>query len=1111
MRWISLLIISLTSFSCTDQADKKLFTELSSSQTGIKFKNLVRETEDFNVLIYGYFHQGGGVAIGDVNNDSLPDIYFTGNMMASKLYINKGNWSFEDVTEKAGVAAAGLWNTGTTMADVNGDGLLDIYVCRSAANDPYRRRNLLFINNGDLTFSEQAENYGLADPGYSTQASFFDYDHDGDLDMFLLNHSIQEYAGFSRITGNFKNRKDKFFGDKLFRNDNNRFTDVTESAGIISNILGFGLAVTVTDANADGWLDIYVSNDYSEEDYFYVNQRDGTFKESLKDHFGHVSLFSMGADAADINNDLRPDVISLDMLPEHSYNQKMILGPENYEKYSALLAEGFFPQNMRNMLHLNQGNGFFSEIGQLSGISNTDWSWAVLAADYDNDGWKDLMVTNGYMRNYLDMDFLSYMVSEKVNNQQSNRNVVLLDLINKMPPIEVQNYLYRNNGDLTFAKTTEEWGFDKNTVSNSAAYADLDNDGDLDLIVCHTNAEASVFRNNSEALNKHHFLKVTLQGSDRNTFGIGAKVIVHHGEQQQHQEMIPVRGFQSSVNYELVFGLGKENRIDSLRVIWPDSSVQVLRDLKADQTLRLSQREAKRIAPRPESRTEIFAEDPSALGINFADAKGSLQDFKRDRMIPNNISASGPKIVRGDIDSDGREDLFIAASKGSPSRLYRQVGGGRFVAAPENALRENATHNDKDAVFLDADGDGDLDLYIVSGGNEFQENDPGLQDRLYMNDGKGNFTHALAALPEMITSGSSVTTGDFNNDGFPDLFVGGRSVPGKYPLAPRSYLLKNTGKGMFEDVTEEFCPSLMNPGMVTDAEFVDINGDEHIDLVVVGEWMEVGIYINEKSEKMARKNDAVANEHSGWWLAIEANDFDKDGDLDLVLGNFGLNNQYHVKPARPARLLYKDFDNNGSIDPIFSYYIDDTVAFAYSRDELIGQIPSMKKKFVTYQAFAATPFSDYFTPQELSGSDTLSASMMETIYLENDGKGNFEMRSLPMEAQFSPVYAIASADVNGDGNLDIITGGNFTQARVSTGQCDANYGIILLGDGKGSFSTLDPTRSGLKIRGDVRDICLINLKGADYMLVGRNGDALKVYRMNTAKSGEVLAVKGGVD
>jgi hypothetical protein len=1072
-----------------------LFTGLSSKKTGIEFKNTVRESEEFNILTYGYFYQGGGVAVGDVNNDGLPDIYFTGNMMASKLYLNKGDWKFEDISEQAGVSAAGLWNTGTAMADVNGDGLQDIYVCRSAANDPNNRKNLLFINNGDLTFTEQAEKSGLADPGYSTQATFFDYDQDGDLDMYLLNHSIQEYAGFSRITGKHKNRKDKNFGDKLFRNDGGLFTDVSESAGIISNVLGFGLAVTLTDTNNDGWLDIYISNDYSEEDYFYVNQRDGTFKESLREHFGHVSLFSMGADGADINNDLHSDIITADMLPESNYFQKRMLGPENYQKYGELMSEGFFPQTMRNMLQLNQGNGYFSEVGQLAGISNTDWSWAVLAADYDNDGWKDILITNGYMRNYLDMDFLSYLVNEKIKSQSLGKEAALLEMIEKMPPIKIQNYLYKNNGDLSFSNKSTEWGIDGMSVSNAAAYADFDNDGDLDLIICHTNAEASVYRNNSESLNNNNFLKVKFKGNDKNTFGIGAKVVLYAKDKHFHQEMVPVRGLQSSVNHELVFGLGDFSTVDSLLVYWPDGKRQTLTEVKANQAITLQQSAAQKVG-RPISKPEKqFEEIRDKLGLNYKHEEANYLDFKQDRLMPNAISTAGPKILKGDINKDGLEDFYIGGSKGASGKLYRQSANGKFVEVAQKAFEDDKEYQDMDGIFFDADGDGFLDLYVVSGGSAFPENSPLFQDRLYRNDGKGNFTRSLDGVPEMFVSGSSVTAGDFDKDGLDDLFVGGRFIPGKYPVAPRSFLLKNKGKGKFEDVTADFCPELMDPGLVTDVQFIEMNGDGWLDLVVVGEWMEIGVYTNERGEKYSRKKDAFPRNTSGWWLTIAADDFDQDGDVDLVLGNFGLNNPYKPDTTRPASLVFKDFDNNGSIDPIFSYYMADTNSFAYSRDELIGQIPSMKKKFPDYLSFAKADITDFFSAEQMVEVDSLGATLLESIYLENNGQGNFSIKKLPVEAQFSPIYAIASMDVNHDGHADLVTGGNLETTRVSSGQYDANYGMVFLGDGKGVFTTLNPAISGLNIRGDIRDISRINIKATEYGIFSRNDDSLKIFKI----------------
>lgn len=1088
-------LLSLLCFSCDTGEPERLFSEISPKKTGINFKNLVRESEEFNVLTYGQFYNGGGVAVGDINNDGLPDIYFTGNMMASKLYLNKGNLEFEDITETAGVAAAGLWNTGTTMADVNGDGLLDIYICRSAANDPEKRRNLLFINNGDLTFTESAAEYGLDDPGYSTQATFFDFDRDGDLDMFLLNHSTQEYAGFSRINGNFKNRKDKNIGNRLFvNNGDGSFSDVTDSSGITNNVLGFGLAVTVFDADNDGWLDIYVSNDYSEEDYLYINQQDGTFKESLREQFGHVSFFSMGADAGDLNNDGLTDIVTADMLPESSYSQKKILGPEHYDKYKELIDQGFFPQTMRNMLQLNQGNGYFSEIGQLSGISKTDWSWAVLAADYDNDGWKDILITNGYMRNYLDMDFLTYLVNQKISGLHKEKEQALLDVIEKMPPIKIQNYLYRNNGDLTFTNSAVEWGVGGATVSSAAAYADLDNDGDLDLIICHINEVVSIYRNNSETINDNHFLKIRLKGDDKNTFGIGAKIILYSANQSIHQELIPVRGFQSSVNPEFLFGLGKIEEVDSLLVLWPDGRQQSLFQVKADQLLVLNQSDAKHRELVKEVVSPAFFEVKSKLGIDYKHQQGDFLDFRQDRLMPNAVSDSGPKMIKGDYNNDGLDDFYLTGSLGEAGVLYKQLPSGEFLAVPQKHFEEDSAYQDVDAVFFDANGDGFLDLFVVSGGNVYPENSPLYQDRIYINDKKGGFIRKEGALPEMYSSGSSVVSGDFDKDGSVDLFVGGRVIPGSYPLAPRSYLLKNKGNGIFEDVTSDISPELLHPGMITDARFCDLDGDGWDDLVVVGEWMKITVYFNNKGESFTARNDAFPTNTTGWWNTIQVVDVDQDGDLDLIVGNFGLNNPYQPSDSQPISLVFNDFDKNGSIDPLMQYYIADTLAFAYSRDELIGQIPSLKKRFPDYETFAKASPSEFFTEDQIAGTDTLKAVMLGSAVFLNDGKGNFTAKELPIEAQFAPIHALLLIDINGDGHLDLLTGGNASNGRVSSGPSTANYGMIFLGDGQGAFSLFDPRHSGIKIKGDIRDINEFDTEQGQFILYTVNNQEVKVYQ-----------------
>ena len=1086
--------VTLWLSACQSASDTTtLFTRLPPDDTGIHFRNTLRETEDFNVMKYGYFYNGGGVAIGDVNHDGLPDIYFTGNLVASRLYINQGDWTFREEAEAAGVAAAGLWNTGTTMADVNGDGRLDIYVCRSAAADPTRRKNLLFINDTPLeggrgvSFTEQAEAYGLADPGYSTQASFFDYDRDGDLDMYLLNHSTQEYAGFNKLTASHKQRTNPMLGDKLYRNDEGQFVDVSQAAGIIQNVLGFGLGVAVSDVNTDGWYDIYVTNDYNEEDYLYINQQDGTFQESLASRIGHTSLFSMGCDAADINNDAQPDIITLDMLPGSNERLKMSLGPENYDKYNELIRRGFYYQTMRNMLQLNNGDGTFSEIGQLAGVGSTDWSWAALLADYDNDGWKDVFVTNGYMRNYLDMDFMNYVVGEKLKSERERREVEVMNLVEVMPSIEAANYAFRNQGDLTFRSVATDWGLGGNSLSNGAAYADLDNDGDLDLVVNNVNDEAAVYRNNSE-LTEHRYLKVKCHGRGHNPWGIGTKVTLYVGEAQQYQELIPVRGFQSSVNPELVFGVGTAPAIDSVTVVWPDATQQTLTDVPTNQTLTLEQSAAAVASFSTAAAAPWFQPDADRAGLDYRHRENDFLDFKRDKLLAQGMSTAGPALATGDVNGDRRDDLYLGGAKGTAGQLFVQQPDGTFSAQAASELDQSKATEDTDGLFFDADGDDDPDLYVVSGGSDFAAADSALQDRLYFNDGTGRFTGRSGALPTMLTSGSSVAAADMDGDGDQDLFVGGRLIPGRYPEAPRSYLLRNDGAGNFTDVTAEYSPALVAPGLVTDAVWADVNQDGHPDLVMVGEWMKIRVFLNQR-DRLAEIHPAGLATTYGWWNTVVAHDMDRDGDPDLVAGNQGMNNPFRATAEQPVTLVYADFDQNGSIDPLLNYYIDSTSEVAFSRDELIGQMVSLRKKLPSYDAYAQAGLEELLTEDQRARADTLHATLFESVYVSNDGGEAFTVQPLPAEAQFSPVYAILPTNINGDEKTDLIVGGNLSLTRVSTGKYDANYGMVFLGNPDGSFSWVSPSRTGIHVDGDVRSIAQLDRR----LLFARNDDSVVVF------------------
>lgn len=1085
------------SISCQKEEPDTLFSLIPNKKTNITFKNLLRETEEFNVLKYAYLYNGGGVAVGDVNNDGLPDIYFTGNMVNSRLYLNQGDLKFKEITEKAGVQAGGLWNTGTCMADVNGDGYLDIYVCRSAAKDSEKRKNLLFINNGNLTFSEKAKEYGLDDSSYSTHAAFFDYDCDGDLDTYVLNHSLDEYASFNDHLNTLKNTKSDSFSDKLFRNDGGTFVDVSKEAGLINNLLGFGLGLAVTDVNGDNWPDMYISNDYNEEDYLYINQRDGTFRESLRESMGHVSLSSMGNESGDFNNDLRPDIISIDMLPEEHYELKMSRGPEHYEKYDKLINSGFYYQTIRNMLQLNNGDGTFSEIGQLVGMSRTDWSWSPLLADYDNDGWKDLFISNGYGKNYLDMDVIEYVVEEKLMAQRENRQMVPLDILKGIPDLMLTNYMYKNNRNLSFSNVSSEWGFDGKTLSNGTAYADLDNDGDLDLIINNINEHAQIYRNNSESLTSNNYVKIQLKGLGKNTYGIGSKVIVKTAKESQYMELQPSRGFQSSVNPELLFGLGIHTVIDTMTVLWPDSSLQILTNIPVNQKIVLNQGDAEKSTRYNNIIRPVFTDVELNLGINFSHHEPDYIDFKIDKLIPRGLSGSGPGVARGDVNRDGLDDFYIGGGQGQSGILYLQETDGNFSELDSRAFNNDKSCEDTDAVFFDADGDDDLDLYVTSGGLE-KNNGLLLQDRIYLNSGNGHFAKSVNALPDLKTNNSCVTFADIDDDGDKDLFVGARIIPGNYPLAPPSYLLLNNGAGKFENATSEICKGLVSGGMVSDAIFADINNDNKPDLIVVGEWMKIEIYLNQDSKLVEQVNNGLGNTQ-GWWNTINANDYDGDGDIDLIAGNMGMNNPFKATPSEPVRLYYADFDNDGNIDPILTYYINGVSALACSLDEFVEQINTLKSKFPTYDSFAKVKEEDIQTKLNLQGGDSLIATTFQSSFFRNNGIGGFDVIPLPVEAQFSPVYSIHAMDVNGDHFLDVILGGNQSNTRVSTGRFDALYGLVLKGNSDGHFISMDPLTSGIKVTANIRSISQIENQFGIYLLFTPNNGTPKVYKKTSVE------------
>jgi len=1102
--------------SCSQPHDnnKTLFAAIPPSVSHIDFRNEIKEDEDYNILTYEYLYNGAGVAVGDVDGDGLPDLFFTANMQPDRLYLNKGDFRFEDVTAKAGVTGRTKWKTGAVMADVNGDGRLDIYVCYSGPGTDSDRANELYINQGNVNgipqFKESAKEYGLDAPGtYTTTVAFFDMDNDGDLDLFMVDHADMFFNPFFN-TDKLRAKRHPKFGNRLYRNDNGHFTDISEQAHIDGSGLNFGLSVAISDLNNDGWTDIYVTNDYDERDFLYLNNRNGTFREMLTKATGHISEFAMGSDIADYNNDGLPDIAVLDMLPEDNHRQKLLRGPDNYDKYTLRADHGFHHQQMRNTLQLNNGLGadstpIFSEVGQLAGMSNTDWSWAPLFADFDNDGWKDLFISDGIFRDMTNLDFVKYTSGYSVGQAEKLGNKLeMWRLVKEMPSTKLTNYVFHNNGDLSFSNATAEWGLTQKAISNGAVYADLDNDGDLDLVINTLGDAPILYRNYAAETHKGHWLRVRLKGNSPNTQGIGAKLVLRTTHGTQYQEQYLTRGFQSSIDPIEHFGCGSDSIFESLTVTWPSGKVSTVGRSKADTMITVTEKDAGAplavassppAANTPHRQQPLFTDITPSSGVRYAQQPSDFVDFKISPLLPYQVSHLGPCLAKGDANGDGLEDLFIGGTAGQESRLYLQTPDGKFIPAPSQPWNADKGFCNTAALFFDADGDGDLDLYLVSGGADYPLNSRQYQDRLFENDGKGVFHLAADALPTETISGGCVRSADYNKDGLPDLFVGGKLVPGFFPGAPESLILKNTsrpGHLRFEMDKANHDSTLSHPGMVGDACWVDLNKDSWPDLVIAGPFMPITIFENQQG-RLINKTAANGLDRSyGWWTCLLPFDLDGDGNTDLIVGNLGTNTQFKASEKEPLQVYYGDFSGNNTFDPILTYYIKGKSYPYASRDELLRELPALQKKFSRYADYADAQIEDILTPEQLSKAGVARINQLSSVVLHNDGNHHWTTRPLPNYAQLSCIDAIVPSTI--DDRPCLVLAGNLYPMRAQMGPLDASIGMILKIDSGGKLTPLPYSQTGLRIPGDTR--CLIDLKGkrTEFLVAAGSADSVQVLR-----------------
>ena len=1084
---VCLLFISYSILSCDSKNSENTLFLLKDISTGVTFQNTLNYTERLNPYTYRNFYNGGGVALGDINNDGLLDIYFTGNLVDNKLYLNKGDWKFEDITKNSGVSCKNSWATGVTFIDINYDGLLDIYVCKAGPpSASTNRHNELFINNGDLTFTEKSKEFGLNIIGLSVQASFFDYDKDGDLDCYLLNNSI-------KAVGNYDFIKDQrtiptSSGNKLLKNENNVFIDVTNKAGIFSSAIGFGLGITLGDYNNDDWPDIFISNDFFERDYLYVNNKNGTFIEDLTNQFGSISMGSMGADAADLNNDNHIDIMVTEMLPKNIARQRTKTLFESWNKYDLAVKKGYHHQFSRNALHRNMGNNTFLEISRFSGVAASEWSWASLLFDADNDGLKDIFISNGIYKDLLDRDYLTYMANEdQVRDMMKRDKAIMNKLIDLMPSQAVPNAAFKNEGGFKFSSQSQEWGLDTPSFSNGSAYGDLDNDGDLDLVVNNVNMPAFLYENTTDAT-QNKSISIELKGNKKNTFAIGAKVEIFYSNNYGQLENFPSRGFQSSVSPKLILGVGSANVIDSLIVKWPNGVIENHKNLETNTSYTFKEPEVDNTIYIPSSPVteDNFLEKASPL-FNFVHKENNAVDFNKEQLLPEMFNNEGPSIVSADINNDGSKDFYIGGARGQSGVLYISDTYNNSFKSSTEPFSKNARSEDTDAVFFDSDNDGDLDLYVSSGGKSFSKFDYSLKDRLYINDGNANFSLSTTALNfDELISTSTVSVCDFDDDGDTDIFIGERFKTNAYGLPCSGYILTNNGNNNFK-ISQ---PKALNKiGLITDSYWADINNDNQKDIIVAGEWMPISVFINKNGKFINKTKEFGLSQTTGFWKTIKVLDINNDGKLDIIAGNKGQNTFF----KSDTRMYVSDFDNNGTIEQIICHKINDKYYPILDRDELISQIISLKQKLLFYKDYASADITSIFSKEQLDKSIILDVKMLNSgLFVNNNDK--FSSTDLPCEIQYSNIEAIEVLDINEDGFLDIVFGGNQYLIKPQFGIQDASMGWLLLGNEKDEFNRVFT----LNIRGQIRDFCFVKIDDESYMLSAINNDSLKFHKIKNS-------------